>query len=110
MKTKVPAALIGSGNIGTDLLIKALRSDVIEPAWMVGIDPDSEGLALARDQGLKTTADGEDGLLPFIDDDHISLAFDATSAHAHRDNATKLQSRGVHIVDLTPAALGDYCV
>ena len=94
---KVPAALVGSGNIGTDLLIKALRSDVIDPVWMVGIDPDSEGLALARDRGVQTTAAGIDGLLPHIEEDEIQIAFDATSAHAHPENAAALQPLGVQM-------------
>jgi acetaldehyde/propanal dehydrogenase len=107
---KINAALIGSGNIGTDLMYKALRSEWINPAWMVGIDAKSEGLARARAMGLCTTADGVDGLIPHIDKDGIQIAFDATSAYAHRDNARKLQSRGVVVIDLTPAAIGPYCI
>lgn len=110
MAAKVNAALIGSGNIGTDLLYKALRSEWIRPAWMVGIDARSEGLAMARDKGLKTTPDGVDGLLPHIATDDVRIAFDATSAYVHAENARKLQARGVVVVDLTPAAIGPYCV
>ena len=77
---KVRCALIGSGNIGTDLIYKIKRSPVLEPVWMVGIDPESEGLARAREMGLKTTAKGVDGLLPHVLDDNIQIAFDATSA------------------------------
>jgi len=107
---KIRAALIGSGNIGTDLMAKALRSEWIEPVWMVGIDPDSDGLAKARDAGLKTTAEGVDGLLPHLEEDNIQVAFDATSAYVHADNARKLQERGVLMIDLTPAAIGPFCV
>jgi len=107
---KINAALVGSGNIGTDLMFKALRSDWINPAWMVGIDASSDGLAKARERGLKTTADGVDGLLPHIAKDNIRIAFDATSAYVHAENARKLQSRGVVVIDLTPAAIGPYCV
>jgi acetaldehyde/propanal dehydrogenase len=107
---KINAALIGSGNIGTDLMYKALRSDWIAPRWMVGIDPQSDGLARARELGLNTTAEGVDGVLPHLTEDRIQIAFDATSAYVHRDNARKLQSRGVVVVDLTPAAIGPYCV
>jgi acetaldehyde/propanal dehydrogenase len=110
MAAKVNAALIGSGNIGTDLLYKALRSEWIRPAWMVGIDALSEGLAMARNKGLKTTPDGVDGLLPHITADDVRIAFDATSAYVHAENARKLQARGVVVVDLTPAAIGPYCV
>jgi acetaldehyde/propanal dehydrogenase len=107
---QVNAALIGSGNIGTDLMIKALRSESIKPVWMIGIDPESDGLAKAAAAGLKTTADGVDGLLPHIEADEIRIAFDATSAYVHAENAGKLQPRGVLMIDLTPAAVGPYCV
>jgi acetaldehyde/propanal dehydrogenase len=106
----VNVAIIGSGNIGTDLLIKALRSDVIRPVWMVGIDPHSEGLAAASGHGVKTTADGVDGLLPHIGEDGVRIAFDATSAYVHAENSRKLQEHGVVVIDLTPAAIGPYCV
>jgi acetaldehyde/propanal dehydrogenase len=107
---KVNAAVIGSGNIGTDLMYKALRSDWINPVWMVGIDPDSDGLAKARAAGLKTTHQGVDGLLPHVDEDAVQIAFDATSAYVHADNSRKLNARGVLVIDLTPAAIGPYCV
>jgi len=107
---KIKAAIVGSGNIGTDLLYKALRSELIEPAWMVGIDPDSDGLARARDKGLKTTAEGVAGLLPHIEDDNIKVVFDATSAYAHKENWRLLQERDVLVVDLTPAAVGPFCI
>ena len=106
----VNAALIGSGNIGTDLLIKALRSESIDPVWMVGIDADSDGLARARAAGLKTTHEGIDGLLPHITEDDIQMAFDATSAYVHAENARKMAAKGVFMIDLTPAAIGPYCV
>jgi len=107
---KVNAALIGSGNIGTDLMIKALRSDFINPAWMGGIDPDSDGLEKARSAGLKTTCQGVDGLLKHIEADNIRIAFDATSAYVHGENNRKLKERGVKVIDLTPAAIGPACV
>jgi len=107
---KINAALIGSGNIGTDLMYKALRSEWIRPVWMVGIDAASDGLAKAREHGLKTTADGVEGLLPHLARDGVRIAFDATSAYVHPQNARKLQSRGVVVIDLTPAAIGPYCV
>jgi len=106
----VNAALIGSGNIGTDLMCKALRSDCIQPVWMVGIDPASDGLAKARERGLKTTADGLDGLLPHLSKEGVRIAFDATSASVHQENARKLLAHGVVVIDLTPAAIGPYCV
>jgi len=107
---KVNAALIGSGNIGTDLMIKALRSDVINPAWMVGIDADSDGLNKAQAAGLMTTSDGVEGLLDAVERDNIQIAFDATSAYVHAENAAKLAAKGVLLIDLTPAAIGPYCV
>jgi len=107
---KVNVALIGSGNIGTDLMIKALRSHHLNPAWMVGIDPASDGLERARGAGLKTTADGLAGLLPHLKTDGIRIAFDATSAYVHHEHARRLREHGVVVVDLTPAAVGPYCV
>ncbi|MBT3047584.1 MAG: acetaldehyde dehydrogenase (acetylating) [Candidatus Thiodiazotropha sp.] len=107
---KINAALIGSGNIGTDLLYKALRSDWINPRWMVGIDPDSEGLERARKLGLKTTHEGVDGLLPHMREDNIQICFDATSAYVHAENSRKVQAGGAMMIDLTPAAIGPYCV
>jgi len=107
---KINVAIIGSGNIGTDLMYKALRSEVVNPVWMVGIDPDSDGLARARAGGLKVTHEGVDGLLEHLADDDVRIAFDATSAYVHADNAAKLQRRGVLVIDLTPAAIGPFCV
>ena len=110
MSKKLKAALIGPGNIGTDLVMKMLRSEWIEPVWMVGIDPNSDGLKRAREFGMKTTAEGVDGLLPHVLDDDIRIAFDATSAYVHAENSRKLNALGVLMVDLTPAAIGPYCV
>jgi acetaldehyde/propanal dehydrogenase len=107
---KVRCALIGSGNIGTDLMMKLLRSPVLEPVWMVGIDPQSDGLRHARKKGLKTTHAGVDGMLPHVEADGIQIAFDATSAYAHAENSRKLNEKGVLMIDLTPAAIGPYCV
>ncbi|MFL9871502.1 acetaldehyde dehydrogenase (acetylating) [Paraburkholderia megapolitana] len=107
---KVKCALIGPGNIGTDLLAKLQRSEVLEPVWMVGIDPESDGLKKAQALGLKTTADGVDGLLPHVKADGILIAFDATSAYVHAENSRKLNALGVMMIDLTPAAIGPYCV
>ncbi len=106
---KARAAIIGPGNIGTDLLMKALRSEWIEPVWMVGIE-DSPGIQRAREMGLKVTTEGVDGLLPHIEEDRIAFAFDATSAYVHKENSDKLTSRGVTMIDLTPAAIGPYCI
>ena len=106
----VNAAIIGSGNIGTDLMIKALRSEHINPLWMVGIDPNSDGLQRAQAAGLKTTHAGVDGLLPYVAKDNIQMAFDATSAYNHAENAAKLNAESVLMIDLTPAAIGPYCV
>jgi acetaldehyde/propanal dehydrogenase len=110
MSKKIKCALIGPGNIGTDLLYKLQRSPVLEPVWMVGIDPASEGLERARAMGLKTTAEGVDGLLPHVEADGIQIAFDATSAYVHAENSRKLNALGVLMIDLTPAAIGPFCV
>ncbi|PFH19442.1 MULTISPECIES: acetaldehyde dehydrogenase (acetylating) [Burkholderia] len=110
MTRKIRCALIGPGNIGTDLLAKLMRSPVLEPVWMVGIDPDSDGLKRARELGLKITADGVDGLLPHVQADGVQIAFDATSAYVHAENSRKLNALGVLMIDLTPAAIGPYCV
>ena len=107
---KVKCALIGPGNIGTDLLAKLQRSKVLEPVWMVGIDPNSDGLKRAREMGIKTTADGVDGLLPYVRADGVQIAFDATSAYVHAENSRKLNALGVMMIDLTPAAIGPFCV
>jgi acetaldehyde/propanal dehydrogenase len=107
---KVNAALIGSGNIGTDLMYKVLRSQWLHPAWMVGIDPASDGLAKARERGLKTTAEGVGGLLPHIRSEDIRIVFDATSAGDHPENARRLEQENVTFIDLTPAAIGPYCI
>ena len=107
---KIKCAIIGSGNIGTDLIYKLQRSAVLEPVWMVGIDAASEGLARAREMGLKTTAEGVEGLLPHVLTDNIQIAFDATSAYVHAENSRKLNELGVLMIDLTPAAIGPLCV
>ena len=107
---KIKCALIGPGNIGTDLLYKLQRSPVLEPVWMVGIDPQSEGLTRAAEMGIKVTADGVDGLLPHVEADGVQIAFDATSAYVHAENSRKLNALGVMMIDLTPAAIGPYCV
>lgn len=110
MTQKIRCALIGPGNIGTDLLAKLLRSPVLEPVWMVGIDPESDGLKRARELGIQTTAEGVDGLLPHVKADNVQIAFDATSAYVHAENSRKLNELGVMMIDLTPAAIGPYCV
>ncbi|WP_034303229.1 acetaldehyde dehydrogenase (acetylating) [Herbaspirillum sp. RV1423] len=107
---KIKCAVIGPGNIGTDLLAKLQRSAVLEPVWMVGIDPDSDGLKRAREMGIKTTADGVDGLLPHVIEDGVQIAFDATSAYVHAENSRKLNALGVLMIDLTPAAIGPFCI
>ncbi len=109
MSKKLKAAIIGPGNIGTDLLMKAMRSDWIEPVWMVGIE-ESEGIKRARDFGMKTSVSGVDGLLPHVIEDDVRIAFDATSAYVHAENSRKLNELGVIMVDLTPAAIGPFCI
>ena len=106
----INCAMIGSGNIGTDLMAKLMRSPNLNPVWMVGIDENSDGLLKAREAGLKTTHEGVDGLIPHIEEDNIQIAFDATSAYVHGENNRKLQEKGVLVIDLTPAAIGPFCV
>ncbi|MBL1101830.1 acetaldehyde dehydrogenase (acetylating) [Streptomyces coffeae] len=109
MTTKV--AVIGSGNIGTDLMIKILRlSDSLEIAAMAGIDPGSDGLARARRLKVATTHEGVDGLVELDEFAEVSLVFDATSAGAHKRHDEVLRTLGRTVVDLTPAALGPYVV
>lgn len=110
MSKKIRAAIIGPGNIGTDLLMKAMRSELVEPVWMVGVDPDSPGLARAQEMGIKTTCDGVDGLVPHMREDNIQICFDATSAYVHADNSRKVNEQGAVMIDLTPAAIGPFCV
>ncbi|MEM0953749.1 MAG: acetaldehyde dehydrogenase (acetylating) [Pseudomonadota bacterium] len=110
MSERVKAAIIGPGNIGTDLLMKAMRSTLIEPVWMVGVVPDSPGLARAKDMGLQTTADGVDGMLPTMQADGVQICFDATSASVHAENSRKVNEKGAVMIDLTPAAIGPFCV
>ena len=107
---KIKCALIGPGNIGTDLLAKLQRSLVLEPVWMVGIDPESDGLKRAREMGIKTTSDGIDGLIPHMVADGVQIVFDATSAYAHAENSRKVNAQGAMMIDLTPAAIGPFCV
>ena len=110
MSSKLRAVIIGPGNIGTDLLMKMKRSEWVEPVWMVGIDPASEGLKRAVDMGVKACATGVDGILEHVIADDIRVAFDATSAYAHAENSRKLNALGVIMVDLTPAAIGPFCI
>jgi acetaldehyde dehydrogenase (acetylating) len=105
---RVPVGILGSGNIGTDLLLKLLRSPVLEPVIVAGIDSASEGLAIARSHGVATVSDGIDGLLR--EAGHVRIVFDATSARAHVRHAPLLERAGVLAIDLTPAARGPYVV
>jgi acetaldehyde dehydrogenase len=108
---KVKAAIIGSGNIGTDLMIKLLKgSEHMELAAVVGIDAASEGLAMARARGVATTHDGIDGLKAMACYGEIGIVFDATSAYAHKAHDAALRADGKQVVDLTPAAIGPFTI
>ena len=108
---RVKVAIIGPGNIGTDLMIKVMRnSQHLEMGAMVGVDPQSDGLARAERLGIATTADGIDGLLKLGVFGEIDVVFDATSAGAHKRHNDLLLKHGVQVIDLTPAAIGPYVI
>jgi acetaldehyde dehydrogenase len=104
---KLKAAVIGPGNIGIDLMMKMLRSKRLELVMMAGIDPTSQGLKLAAEKGIKTTLEGVHGV---VKEGNIDIAFDATGARPHMMHAPLLKEAGIFAVDLTPAAVGPYCV
>ncbi|KRF21076.1 acetaldehyde dehydrogenase (acetylating) [Nocardioides sp. Soil797] len=111
MSEKTKVAIIGSGNIGTDLMIKVMRqSQHLEMGAMVGIDPDSDGLARAARFDVPTTSDGVEGLIAMDGFDDIEIVFDATSAKAHVANNARLAPLGKRMIDLTPAAIGPFVV
>lgn len=111
VKRKTAVAIIGSGNIGTDLMIKILRhGQRIEMGAMVGIDPSSDGLARAERFGVATTAEGIEGLVSLPNFSDIKIVFDATSAGAHSRHNEVLQKYGIKVIDLTPAAIGPYVI
>ncbi len=108
---RVKAAIIGSGNIGTDLMIKMIKyPQNMELVAVVGIDANSEGLAMARERGIATTHDGIDGLRKLPSYSEIGIVFDATSAYAHKIHDAALRADGIQVVDLTPAAIGPFTV
>ena len=109
MTSKAKAAIIGPGNIGTDLLMKCQRSDTIEVTWMVGIE-ESAGIQRARELGLRTSTEGVDGLVAGFKESAVDFVFDATSAYVHAENSRKVTSLGATMIDLTPAAIGPFCI
>ncbi|HCO90238.1 MAG TPA: acetaldehyde dehydrogenase (acetylating), partial [Alphaproteobacteria bacterium] len=111
MTEKVKCAIIGSGNIGTDLMIKiGKRSNALEVAAVVGIDPQSEGLAMARERGIATTDQGIDGFVAMPEFADVKMVFDATSAGAHAKHSEICTKAGKIMLDLTPAAIGPYVI
>jgi len=111
MTKTIKAAIIGSGNIGTDLMIKIMRaSGVLEMGAFVGIDPESDGLKRAERMGIATTAEGIDGLMTLAVWPEIGIVFDATSAGAHRRHSELVTQAGKVMIDLTPAAIGPYVI
>ncbi|MDP3658611.1 acetaldehyde dehydrogenase (acetylating) [Phenylobacterium sp.] len=111
MMSKTKVAIIGSGNIGTDLMRKIQRiGRNVEVAAMVGIDANSEGLRMARESGVAITAEGVEGLVKLPEFKDIEIVFDATSAGAHKHHDAVLRAHGKRILDLTPAAIGPFCI
>ncbi len=106
--TKLMVGIIGSGNIGTDLMYKIERSPVLEMSVMVGIDPNSDGLKRAKRRGYEVISNGIDGLMERLD--LVDIVFDATSAYAHKRNSDLLTAAGKKVIDLTPAAIGPFTV
>lgn len=108
VQQKVKCAIIGSGNIGTDLMYKLLRSETLEPTVMIGIDPNSKGLALAKEHGLTPVYNGIEGFKEIHE--QADIVFEATSAKAHLENAKILKELGKKAIDLTPAAVGPFII
>lgn len=108
---RIKAVIIGSGNIGTDLMMKMIKyPQNMDLVAVVGIDPASEGLAMARTHGIATTHEGIEGLKQLACYREIGIAFDATSAYAHKVHDAALRADGIQVVDLTPAAIGPFTV